>query len=44
MIAYDDVLDSGFDYDDDPFWFRLLFDNELSELFWFFKDDDFLIA
>ena len=36
----DDVLDNDSDSDDDAFWFWLLFDDGMSDLFWLFKDDD----
>ena len=36
----DDALDNGSDSGDDAFWFWLLFDDGLSDLFWLFKDDD----
>ena len=36
----DEVLDNGSDSGDDAFWFWLLFDDGLSDLFWLFKDDD----
>ena len=36
----DDVLNNGFDSDDDAFWFWLLFDDGLSDLFCLFEDGD----
>ena len=38
MIALIMIL--GYDSDDEAFWFWLLFDDGLSDLFWLFKDDD----
>ena len=36
----DDALDNDSDSDDDVFWFWLLFEDRLSDLFWLFKDDN----
>ena len=38
--CFDQVLDNDSDFDDNAFWFWLLFDDGLSDLFWLFKDDD----
>ena len=38
--CFDDILANDSDSNDDAFWCWLLFDDDLSDLFWLFKDND----